>query len=196
MIHVTVADLNVIPKDFVESDLEGLDAGAFFFYFFQVGDVIARVLGGLYDLIQFGGVTRANDAGVGQGGGRFICDAFLQQGEFAPAIVDGVGFAVQQGHVTVDLLEDGRQDLERLTQSDQVARYGVLRDNAVDDAFDVGHAFKLLLQLHAVQSFFQQVFHRVQAFADLGCVDQGLVDPAADHALAHGRARLVHYTQQ
>ena len=51
--------------------------------------------------------------------------------------------------------------LQCLPQGNQVARDGVLRNDTIDDALDIGYGFELFLQLQTVQTVFKQILDRI-----------------------------------
>ena len=53
LMHVAVADLDIIPEDLIETHLEGFDACALFFNFFEVGNIIAGIFRGQDHFVQF-----------------------------------------------------------------------------------------------------------------------------------------------
>ena len=203
---VGAGDLDVIAEDLVVADLEGLDAGALALDAFQVGDPLAGMAGALHHPIQLGGEAGADDAGVGEGGGRVIGDGGFEQGQLIGAQVEvaqhvfqaGAGSAgADRGQAGVlQNLGDAAQAGEGLAHGDQVARLGGAAGYAVGQAFQVVQGLEGGAQLGAQQAAGEEEGHALLALADVGDIQQRLADPLAQQALAHGGDGVIQLAEQ
>ena len=88
------------------------------------------------------------------------------------------------------LLPEDRQMLTGLGQRIDFLGGGRAIDRAGHQALHVGNVVQLVGQVAAHDGLPHKALHRVEALVDELAGQQRLLDPAAHHALAHGRAGL------
>ena len=69
-------------------------------------------------------------------------------------------------------------------------------DRAGHQALEVGNVVELFNQIAPLHGLVHKAFHRVEAAVDGGAGNERLLDPAAEHPLAHGGAGLVQHPEQ
>jgi hypothetical protein len=63
--EIGLGNFDVVAKDLVEADFEGVDAGAFAFALFHGGDDLLAVLAEIAEFVEFGVIAGADHAGLG-----------------------------------------------------------------------------------------------------------------------------------
>jgi len=69
-------------------------------------------------------------------------------------------------------------------------------DRAGHQALEVGDVVELFDQIAPLHGLVHKAFHRAEAAVDGGAGNERLLDPAAEHPLAHGGAGLVQHPEQ
>ena len=181
----------------IVADFQLGDAGLLPQARFQLSEDALGVVPDGAQLIHLGVVAFGDDAAVLEGGGRFRVDG----GE------DGHLHIVQQidlsrkhsqlrAAAALGLRPQFRQALTGLGHRVDLLGGGGAVDRAGHQALEVGDVVELFDQIAPLHGLVHKAFHRVEAAVDGGAGNERLLDPAAEHPLAHGGAGLVQHPEQ
>ena len=197
LVIVGLRDFNVIPKDFVEADLQRLDAGLLFLRCLQLGDDALGVGEDLPQLVHVLVVPGPDDAPLPHGEGRLVEDAsgdevcqVRQPRELLPQAGQEHGGLVRQ--IVLQL----RQAAQPGSQRHEIPCPGGAVDDAGDEPFQVRNLPQNLRQLFPFHGMVHQPAHGVQPPGDGHGVEQGPLQPAAELPPAHGGLGLVQHPEE
>src|SRR5712691_3084517 len=80
-IDMRVGDFDEVAIGPVVTNFERIDAGAFALALLQVGDPLATILGGGFELVEFGAEAGAHDAAFGDTDRRLVDDSLLDESD-------------------------------------------------------------------------------------------------------------------
>ena len=142
-------------------------------------------------------VAFGDDAAVLEGGGRFRVDGG-EDGRLH--IVQQVDLSRKRSQLraaaALGLRPQFRQALTGLGHRVDLLGGGGAVDRAGHQALEVGDVVELFDQIAPLHGLVHEAFHRVEAAVDGGTGNERLLDPAAEHPLAHGGAGLVQHPEQ
>ena len=142
-------------------------------------------------------VAFGDDAAVLEGGGRFRVDGG-KDGRLH--IVQQVDLSRKRSQLraaaALGLRPQFRQALTGLGHRVDLLGGGGAVDRAGHQALEVGDVVELFDQIAPLHGLVHKAFHRVEAAVDGGTGNERLLDPAAEHPLAHGGAGLVQHPEQ
>ena len=142
-------------------------------------------------------VAFGDDAAVLEGGGRFRVDGG-EDGRLH--IVQQVDLSCKRSQLraaaALGLRPQFRQALTGLGHRVDLLGGGGTVDRAGHQALEVGDVVELFDQIAPLHGLVHKAFHRVEAAVDGGAGNERLLDPAAEHPLAHGGAGLVQHPEQ
>ena len=194
---VGVADLDVVTEHMVVADLQLGDAGLLPQAGFQLGQHTLGVVADGAQLVHLGVVALGDDAAVLQGGRCIRVHGRIDAGLDVLQRVDLLRQLCQlRAAAGRCLLPEDRQMLTGLGQRIDFLWGGRTIDRAGHQALHVGNVVQLVGQVAAHDGLPHKALHRVEALVDELAGQQRLLDPAAQHALAHGRAGLVQHPEQ
>ena len=207
-----VADLDVIAEHLVVAHLQAPDAGALPFLPFQPGDKAAGFLGLFLELVQLGGKAGANDVAIPGLARRLRGDGRLYQrfqvghggkpspqpahARRLPAFIPGgfgVGFSIG---VLRQRIRQAGDSLQARFQGQQFPGMDDAGRGAAQDAFQIGNPGEQGRGGAAPEAVPDEMLHRVQPPLQGRQFHQGLAQPAAQQAPAHGRPGRVQAGQQ
>jgi hypothetical protein len=187
-------DLHVVAEDARVADLERGNACALALGGFHAGDEVTSVAGDGAEVVQLLGETGADGAALAERGGRVVGDGALQEVYDAAMGVDtveGPGQGVIEGGGFRELGAEVGEGVEAATEVDEVAREGDAGAGAVDEPLQVGNAVEEAADAGATDAGGEEPFDGVLSGADLVEVEEGLAEPLAEEAGAHGGLREV-----
>ena len=148
-------------------------------------------------LVHLGIVARPDDAAVLEVGGRVVPDGRPDAGEKIAQRVDvGSQLLQQRRRGGLRNAADLGQGLTGIPQGTDLPGCGGTVQDTGGQALDVKHPAQGFLEIPAGHVLLVEGFHRVQAGVDGRRVHQGLLDPGAEQALAHGSLGLVQHPEQ
>ena len=181
----------------IVADLQLGDAGLLPQARFQLGEDALGVVPDGAQLVHLGVVTLGDDAAVLEGGGRFRVDGG-EDGRLH--IVQQVDLSCKRGQLraaaALGLRPQLRQALTGLGHRVDLLGGGGAVDRAGHQALEVSDVVELFDQIAPLHGLVHKAFHRVEAAVDGGAGNERLLDPAAEHPLAHGGAGLVQHPEQ
>ena len=181
----------------IVADLQLGDAGLLPQARFQLGEDALGVVPDGAQLVHLGVITLGDDAAVLEGGGRIRVDGG-EDGRLH--IVQQVDLSCKRGQLraaaALGLRPQLRQALTGLGHRVDLLGGGGTVDRAGHQALEVGDVVELFDQIAPLHGLVHKAFHRVEAAVDGGAGNERLLDPAAEHPLAHGGAGLVQHPEQ
>ena len=142
-------------------------------------------------------VAFGDDAAVLEGGGRFRVDGG-KDGRLH--VIQQVDLSRKRSQLraaaALGLRPQFRQALTGLGHRVDLLGGGGTVDRAGHQALEVGDVVELFDQIAPLHGLVHKAFHRVEAAVDGGAGNERLLDPAAEHPLAHGGAGLVQHPEQ
>ena len=181
----------------IVADLQLGDAGLLPQARFQLGEDALSVVPDGAQLVHLGVITLGDDAAVLEGGGRFRVDG-SEDGRLH--IVQQVDLSCKRSQLraaaALGLRPQFRQALTGLGHRVDLLGGGGAIDRAGHQALEVGDVVELFNQIAPLHGLVHKAFHRVEAAVDSGAGNERLLDPAAEHPLAHGGAGLVQHPEQ
>ena len=181
----------------IVADFQLGDAGLLPQARFQLGEDALGVVPDGAQLIHLGVVAFGDDAAVLEGGGRFRVDGG-EDGRLH--IVQQVDLSRKRSQLraaaALGLRPQFRQALTGLGHRVDLLGGGGTVDRAGHQALEVGDVVELFDQIAPLHGLVHKAFHRVEAAVDGGAGNERLLDPAAEHPLAHGGAGLVQHPEQ
>ena len=164
---------------------------------FQLSEDALGVVPDGAQLVYLGVVAFGDDAAVLEGGGRFRVDGG-EDGRLH--IVQQVDLSRKRSQLraaaALGLRPQFRQALTGLGHRVDLLGGGGAVDRAGHQALEVGDVVELFDQIAPLHGLIHEAFHRVEAAVDGGTGNERLLDPAAEHPLAHGGAGLVQHPEQ
>ena len=181
----------------IVADLQLGDSGLLPQARFQLGEDALGVVPDGAQLVHLGVITLGNDAAVLEGGGRIRVDGG-EDGRLH--IVQQVDLSCKSSQLraaaALGLRPQLRQALTGLGHRVDLLGGGGTVDRAGHQALEVGDVVELFDQIAPLHGLVHEAFHRVEAAVDGGAGNERLLDPAAEHPLAHGGAGLVQHPEQ
>jgi hypothetical protein len=187
-------DLNVVAEDIVVADLEVLDPGAFALGLFQLGDKAFAAGTQVAQAVQFVVIAVFDEAPITHQQRRFIYNGGFQQfGEFrGGGSHDDTERAQSAAFRGPDQCGDDFGHGEQgLLQGHEVSGVGLAAADAGGQTFQVGDTAQGVAQVAAQEGVPSGLGDSGLAVVDLVQTEQGLVEPFAQQASAHGRDGLV-----
>ena len=181
----------------IVADFQLGDAGLLPQARFQLGEDALGVVPDGAQLIHLGVVAFGDDAAVLEGGGRFRVDGGKDGRLHIVQLVDLSRKRSQlRAAAALGLRPQFRQALTGLGHRVDLLGGGGTVDRAGHQALEVGDVVELFDQIAPLHGLVHKAFHRVEAAVDGGAGNERLLDPAAEHPLAHGGAGLVQHPEQ
>ena len=181
----------------IVADFQLGDAGLLPQARFQLGEDALGIVADGAQLVYLGVVAFGDDAAVLEGGGRFRVDGG-KDGRLH--IVQQVDLSRKRSQLraaaALGLRPQFRQALTGLGHRVDLLGGGGAVDRAGHQALEVGDVVELFDQIAPLHGLVHKAFHRVEAAVDGGTGNERLLDPAAEHPLAHGGAGLVQHPEQ
>ena len=181
----------------IVADFQLGDAGLLPQARFQLSEDALGVVPDGAQLVYLGMVAFGDDAAVLEGGGRFRVDGG-KDGRLH--IVQQVDLSRKRSQLraaaALGLRPQFRQALTGLGHRIDLLGGGGAVDRASHQALEVGDVVELFNQIAPLHGLVHKAFHRVEAAVDGGAGNERLLDPAAEHPLAHGGAGLVQHPEQ
>ena len=181
----------------IVADFQLGDAGLLPQARFQLGEDALGVVADGAQLVYLGVVALGDDAAVLEGGRRIRVDGG-EDGRLH--IVQQVDLSRKRSQLlaaaALGLRPQFRQALTGLGHRVDLLGGGGAVDRAGHQALEVGDVVELFDQIAPLHGLIHEAFHRVEAAVDGGAGNERLLDPAAEHPLAHGGAGLVQHPEQ
>ena len=194
---IGVADLDEVTEDVVVADLQLGDARLLPQARLQLGEDAFGIITDGAQLIHLRVVALGDDAAVLQGGGGIRVDG-CEDGCFD--VVQQIDLARKGGQLraaaALGLRPQVRQALAGLGHRVDLLGRGRTIDRTGHEALEVGDIVELLDEVAPLHSLVHEALYRAEAAVDGSAGHQRLLDPAAQHPLAHGRAGLVQHPEQ
>jgi len=205
--EVGFGDLDEIPEDGIEADLERLDAGALDLALLEAGDPILALARGRAQFVERGVAAGADHAAVAHDGGRLIDDRVAQRAREIRQRVEaarelGEQLRARLGEEAVPAGErlDARAHagrlLERGGERGKVARVARAAAQPRRGALDVANAAERVAQLRERKRVPDKLRHDRLPRADRPDVAQRVQEPFAQGPRAHRRHRAIERAEQ
>ena len=194
---VGVAHLDEVAEHMVIADLQLGDASLLPQAGFQLRQNTLGVIADGAQLVHLGVVALGNNAAILEGGGgiRVYCGVNARLD-----ILQRVDTCGQLGKLraaaALSLLAQAGQAVAGLGKGVDFLRCGRTVHRAGHQALHVRDVVQFFGQVAAHHSLAHQRLHSVQAVVDELAGNKRLLDPAAQHPLAHGGAGLIQHPQQ
>ena len=181
----------------IVADFQLGDAGLLPQARFQLSEDALGVVADGAQLVYLGVVAFGDDSAVLEGGGRFRVDGGKDGRLHVIQQVDLFRKRSQlRAAAALGLRPQFRQALTGLGHRVDLLGGGGAVDRAGHQALEVGDVVELFDQIAPLHGLVHKAFHRVEAAVDGGTGNERLLDPAAEHPLAHGGAGLVQHPEQ
>ena len=196
-VFVGVAHLDEVAEHMVITDLQLGDASLLPQTGFQLRQHALGVIADGAQLVHLGMVTLGDDAAILEGGGgvRVYCGINARLD-----ILQRVDTCGQLGKLravaALCLLAQTGQTVTGLGKGVDFLGGGRAVHRAGHQALHVRDVMQFLGQIAAHHGLAHQCLHGVQAVVDERAGNKRLLDPAAQHPLAHGSAGLIQHPQQ
>ena len=190
-VQIGLTDLNVVPKHFVEPNLQGFDPGARPFVGFQAGNPGLAVRGGMPERIQLRTVAITNHAALLDGEGRLADNSRINEADHVVVRADLLPQALQLAWRTVESPDEIWEFAQRPGQRNKVARIGRSMADPADQALQVGYCSQRRPPATSDPRGGNQVRDGAQALFDPLAVDQRLRQPLPKAACSHGGTGVV-----
>ena len=195
-------DFEEVAEDVVELDFEGVDAGAFALGFLQFGEPVFSFARGGAEVVEFGGVAVADEVSVFGGSGWFVAkgvgEEFGEGGEFLDFGLKRVelvgGWFVERAGSSlhsIKVFAVGGDAFEGGLQGFEVAGVAAALGEPAGGALDVANVFEGFAQFGEEVGFGEELFDGVEAGVEGVEVTQGMEEPVAEFARAHGGGGAV-----
>ena len=194
-VQIRFRNLDVIPEDLIEPNLQRIDPRPFSFALFHGGDNLFAVLAQVAELVQLAVIAAADHPGFGGQGRRIVGDGTLEPladvGEFVELLVEMTKkLAAACGLRCEEILEHGKLR-ERFAQGHELAWGREAKCNAAGEALQVENAFELFADFAAHDGLLDKVRDRIEARIDRFPINQWTKHPGAQETRAHAGDRGV-----
>ena len=181
----------------VIADLQLGDAGLLPQAGFQLRQHALGVIADGAQLVHLGMVTLGNDAAILEGGGcvRVYCGINARL-DILQRVDAGCKLGKLRAAAALRLLAQTGQTVAGLGKGVDLLGGGRAVHRAGHQALHVRDIVQFLGQIAAYHGLAHQCLHSVQAVVDERAGNKRLLDPAAQHPLAHGSAGLIQHPQQ
>ena len=196
-VFVGVAHLDEVAEHMVIADLQLGDAGLLPQAGFQLCQHALGVIADGAQLVHFGVVPLGNDAAILEGGGcvRVYCGINARL-DILQRVDAGGKLGKLRAVAALRLPAQAGQTVAGLGKGVDLLGGGRAVHRAGHQALQIRDVVQLLGQVAAHHGLAHQRFHGVQAVVDELAGNKRLLDPAAQHTLAHGSAGLIQHPQQ
>ena len=196
-VFVGVAHLDEIAEHMVIADLQLWDAGLLPQTGFQLCQNTLGIIADGAQLVHLGVVTLGNNAAVLEGGGRVrVYCRINARLDILQRVNAGSKLGKLRAVAALCLLAQAKQTVAGLGKGIDLLGGGRAVHRAGHQALHVRNIVQLLGQVAAHHGLAHQRLHCVQAVVDKLAGNKRLLDPAAQHTLAHGSTGLIQYPQQ
>jgi len=166
-VQVGLGDFDVVAKDLIEADFEGVDAGPLALALFHGGDDLFAVLGEIAEFVEFGVEAGANHAGIGGKSGGFIGDGALELvadvGEFVDfAMQMAEKFAAADGRGRDEIFQRG-ESCEGFAEGYEFARACLTKCDAAGEALEILDGAEFFADFAAHDGLLDEVGDGVEA---------------------------------
>ena len=194
---VGVAYLNKVAKHMVIADLQLRDAGLLPQTGFQLRQHALGVIADGAQLIHLGMVTLGDDAAILEGGGRVrVYCGINARLDILQRVDAGGQLGKLRAVAALRLLAQAGQTVAGLGKGIDLLGGGRAVHRAGHQALQIRDVVQFLGQIAAHHGLAHQRLHGVQAVVDKLAGNERLLDPAAQHPLAHGGAGLIQHPKQ
>ncbi len=196
-----VGDLEIVPEDLVEPDLERGNPGPLALALLQRGDVLLSAVPEVAALVELRVVAPADDATIRERhrrprlerGGQFLG----QVGEEVESLLDlDQCRAPLAAREPAEPFEHVRQPEERIPERAQIARGRAAGRGPAGEPLHVAHAFERLAEPGPPPRILHQRLHRVEPLVDPGGIAKRREQPGTEHSRAHRRHGRVDRLEQ
>ena len=196
--QIGLADLDIVPEDLVEADLERGDAGALALVGLQPGNPVFAAGADLPQAVHVGIVPVADQAAIRQRRRGIVDQGLTEQLDQVAHLgqARGAQLLQQAAAQSLDQLAERWRQIEGVGQIDQVAGVGALAADPRDHPFQIAHLSQQLPHLTPRFALFDQVGHRVEPLVDSRRFGQGRDQPLAQQPRAHGGQGVVQDPEQ
>ena len=196
-VFVGVAHLDEVTEHMVIANFQLGDAGLLPQTGFQLRQHALGVIADRAQLVHLGVVALGNNAAILEGGGsvRVYCGVNARL-DILQRVDTGSKLGKFRAAAALCLLAQTGQTVAGLGKGVDFLRCGRAVHRAGHQALHVRDVVQLLGQVAAHHGLAHQRLHSVQAVVDELAGNKRLLDPAAQHPLAHGGAGLIQHPQQ
>ena len=196
-VFIGVAHLNKVAEHMVIADFQLWNAGLLPQTGFQLCQNALGVIADGAQLVHLGVVALGNNAAILEGGGgvRVYCSVNARL-DILQRVDAGSKLGEFRAAATLSLLAQTGQAVAGLGKGVDLLRCGRAVHRAGHQSFQIRDVVQFFGQVAAHHGLAHQRLHSVQAVVDKLAGNKRLLDPAAQHPLAHGGAGLIQHPQQ